>query len=542
MIKQFLKISGPLSILLLSCMMVAAQELNIIPHPNQLKVEPGVFDLSASKYIYYEGDCKKEVAYLQNILSQEHGLNLKIAEKKAGQPPAGSILLVVSGKTNSGSETGEDYQLAVSKKNITSVASTSKGIFYSIQSLRQIIKKQTSGRLAVQCVVISDKPRFPWRAFMLDEGRYFKGAEVVKNLMDEMALLKMNTFHWHLTDDGGWRIEIKKYPRLTEIGSKRRMSELGTWLSNVFDSIPHSGFYTQEEIKEITQYAADRHITIIPEIEMPGHASAAIASYPWLGAENKQIEVPISFGIKLDVFNVANPKVKQFLHDVLDEVMGLFPSKIVHIGGDEVKYDQWKASTEVQAYMKANNIKTPADLQISFTNGISRYLKQHDHRMIGWNDILGGLHGNNDSTDASAKEKLSENTIIQFWTGDPGIVTQAALKGHDVVNSYWLNTYLDYDYKATPLVTSYRFDPLPASLPQNLHHKILGLGAQMWGEWIPSVKRMNYLVYPRIAALAEVGWTVNEKKDFTRFTRSLKNGFLIDHWKKKGMTFSAEQF
>jgi hexosaminidase len=318
------------------------------------------------------------------------------------------------------------------------------------------------------------------------------------------------------------------------------MSETGTWLSNKFDSVPHSGFYTQAQIKEIIKYAADRHITIIPEIEMPGHASAAIASYPWLGAENKQIEVPISFGIKLDVFNVANPRVKQFLHDVLDEVMTLFPSKVVHIGGDEVKYDQWKASVAVNEYMKANNIKSPADLQIDFTNGISNYLEQHGHRMIGWNDILGGLHGNNDSTDASAKQKLSQGTIIQFWTGDPEIVTQAVLKGHDVVNSYWNNTYLDYDYNTTPLVKAYEFNPVPASLPQNLHQKILGVGAQMWGEWIPTVERMNYLIYPRIAALAEVGWTGNERKDFDRFVKSLSS-YFINNWKDKGISILPEQ-
>lgn len=536
--KQLFKNAGFLSALLLSCMLVTAQELNIIPYPSDTKIANGAYDLSASKQIYYEGNCKKEAAYLQKIFAEEHGLHVKIAEKKSRRLPAGSIVLNAKGKKG----TEEEYQLDVTGQSISATASSPKGIFYAIQSLRQIIRKQSTGRLTVQCVSINDKPRFAWRAYMLDEGRYFKGAQVVKDLMDDMALLKMNTFHWHLTDDGGWRIEIKKYPKLTEIGSKRRMSELGTWLSNVFDSVPHSGFYTQEEIKDIIQYAADRHITIIPEIEMPGHASAAIASYPWLGAENKQIEVPISFGIKLDVFNVVNPRVKQFLHDVLDEVMELFPSKIVHIGGDEVKYDQWKASAEVQAYMKANAIKTPADLQIAFTNGISRYLEQHDHRMIGWNDILGGLHGNNDSTDASAKEKLSDKTIIQFWTGDPEIVTQAALKGHDVVNSYWLNTYLDYDYKTTPLATSYNFEPVPPSLPQNLKHKILGLGAQMWGEWIPTVERMNYLTYPRVAALAEVGWTANEQKDINRFILSLKNGYLLDHWKKKGITFSAEMF
>jgi hexosaminidase len=526
-----------LLVLLLFIFKAETQEVKIIPYPNDVRLENGVFNLSVSDHLYYDKECKAEALFLQKILSDDHNFKIAAAEKKSTHLPTGGLYLT-SDYSDTDTMIHEEYRLKVDPKNIV-ITGRPAGIFYGIQSLRQIIKRDSG--LIVPCLTINDRPRFAWRAFMLDEGRYFKGMKVVKDLLDEMALLKMNTFHWHLTDDGGWRIEIKKYPKLTEIGSKRRMSEMGTWLSNVFDSVPHSGYYTQEQIKEIIKYAADRHITIIPEIEMPGHASAAIASYPWLGSENKQIEVPISFGIKLDVFNVANSKVKQFLHDVLDEVMELFPSKIVHIGGDEVKYEQWKASAEVQAYMKANNIKTPVDLQIEFTNGISNYLQQHNQRMIGWNDILGGLHGNNDSLDASVKEKLSESTIIQFWTGDPEIVTQAAMKGYDVVNSYWNNTYLDYDYKATPLRKAYNFNPIPASLPQNLQHKILGIGTQMWGEWIPTVKKMNYLVYPRIAAMAEIGWIPNEKKDFNRFLHSLKNSYLIDHWKKKGIALLPEQ-
>ncbi len=537
---QFLKSAKALIVALVLCVFtIRAQEITIIPKPNSVEIQNGIFNLSATSRIYYDKGCKNEANYLKQLLEKEHTLNLQIAEKKSGQIPTGGIHLNTS-VIDADTMTHEEYRLKVDPKNIVLTGSTPTGIFYAIQSLRQIIKDQGNKQLSIQCLTINDRPRFGWRAFMLDEGRYFKGAEVVKDLLDEMALLKMNTFHWHLTDDGGWRIEIKKYPKLTEIGSKRRMSELGTWLSNVFDSVPHSGFYTQAQVKEIIKYAADRHITIIPEIEMPGHASAAIASYAWLGAEKKQIEVPISFGIKPDVFNVADPKVKSFLHDVLDEVMKLFPSKIVHIGGDEVKYDQWKASAEVQAYMKANSIKTPADLQIEFTNSISNYLQQHEHRMIGWNDILGGLHGNNDSTDASAKGKLSESTIIQFWTGNPEIVTQAALKGHDVVNSYWDYTYLDYDYKATPLSKAYNFNPVPASLPKESHNKIIGIGTQMWGEWIPTVKRMNYLIYPRIAAMAETGWTSNEQKNFETFKSALNN-YLIPHWNKKGITILPEQ-
>lgn len=526
--KYLMTLHGRITILFLICgLQVLSQDVRIIPLPKQLQPGNGQFMLSSKTKIHYDPSMKNEALYLQRILKSEHKLSLATIPSR-GLSLTNAIELKKTQQSSS-KQIDEGYTLNVDTNNILITSNSNAGVFYGIQSLRQAI----SGK-SIACMTIIDSPRFSWRAFMLDEGRYFKGKQVVKDIFDEMARLKMNVFHWHLTDDGGWRIEIKKYPKLTEIGSKRRMSELGTWLSNKFDSIPHSGYYTQKEIKELVEYANKLHISIIPEIEMPGHASAAIASYPWLGAENKQIEVPISFGIKQDVFNVTDPKVIQFLHDVLDEMMELFPSKIVHIGGDEVKYDQWKASKKVQEYMQQNNIASPGDLQLYFTNGISRYLEQKGHRMIGWNDILGGLHGNNDSTDAQVKDKLSENTIVQFWTGDPEIVTRAALKGHDVVNSYWLNTYLDYDYKSHPLESVYKFEPVPASLPSNMQHKILGIGAQMWGEWIPGVEDMNYKIYPRIAALAEVAWTEKEKKNYEAFKASLQH-YFIPAWKKKGI-------
>lgn len=519
----------------ISCVSTYAQQVNIIPYPQQVSMQSGSFNLSHATKIYYDAACNNEAIFLQQALKDEQQLKVFAAKKKDAVIKTGNIYLNIY-DADSVTLGKEGYTLKVDENNIVVNAATTVGVFYGVQSIRQLIQNKT-----IPAVTITDKPAFQWRGFMLDEGRYFKGEKVVKDFLDEMALLKMNTFHWHLTDDGGWRIEIKKYPKLTEIGSKRRMSELGTWLSNVFDSVPHSGFYTQEQIKDIIKYAADRHITIIPEIEMPGHASAAIASYPWLGAENKQIEVPISFGIKPDVFNVADAKVKQFLHDVLDEVMALFPSKIVHIGGDEVLYDQWKASKQVNEFMKQNNIKSPADLQIDFTNGIAKYLEQHDHRMLGWNEILGGHHQNNDSTDAVTQQQLSKSAIIDFWTGDPKIVADAAMKGYDVVNSYWYFTYLDYDYKTTTLERAYSFNPVPDSLPIPYRKKILGLNTQMWGEWIPTVERMNFLAYPRIAALAEVGWTDASQKNYRRFLDALLKGNLKNRWEKRGITLSDEQ-
>jgi len=517
--------------------MVHAQGLNIIPRPQKVIVGTGSFSLSGATKIIYDGGCKNEAVYFKNILKDEFKLTASVSERHGTSPDVAKSGIYLHIDPSKLAALGkEGYAIKADQSHVIVTGASAAGVFYGIQTIRQIIQNSS-----IPSVTIEDKPAFSWRGFLLDEGRYFKGEKVVKDLMDEMALLKMNVFHWHLTDDGGWRIEIKKYPKLTEIGSKRRMSETGTWLSGKYDSIPHSGFYTQAQIKRIIKYAADRHITIVPEIEMPGHASAAIASYPWLGAENKQIEVPISFGIKLDVFNVADPRVKQFIHDVLDEVMALFPSKVIHIGGDEVKFDQWKASSQVNAYMKEHHIQTPADLQIDFTNGISAYLDQHHHRMMGWNEILGGHNQNNDSTDAHASSKLASNAIIDFWTGSPKIVGEAVAKGYNVVNSYWWFTYLDYDYNTTTLERAYSFKAIPDSIPEKYHSKILGINTQMWGEWIPTVQRMNYLVYPRIAAMAEVGWTKPSQKDYRRFFDALVNGYLKKHWESEGIELSHEQ-
>jgi hexosaminidase len=353
-----------------------------------------------------------------------------------------------------------------------------------------------------------------------------------------MALHKMNVFHWHLTDDQGWRIEIKKYPNLTEVGSKRADTQIGGWDSDQFSGQSHEGFYTQDQIREIVQYATERHIIIVPEIEMPGHASAAIASYPWLGASGKKIEVSVRFGKHYDIFNVADPQVEQFLTDILLEIMDLFPSKVIHIGGDEVKYNQWKESKQIQIYMKEEGLKTPADLQIHFTNKISNFIESQGRRMMGWNEILGGhvLHAYQSDEDTKVSEKLAQNAIIHFWKGDLQLAEEAVLSGYDIVNSYHKFTYLDYTYKDIPLQKAYNFDPIPEGLDSTLHIKVLGLGCQMWGEWIPTVERMEYQVYPRLSAYAEVGWTDKDMKDFDDFMFRLET--MKNRWENLGIQFA----
>lgn len=399
--------------------------------------------------------------------------------------------------------------------------------------------REEKGTLVVGRTNITDYPAFSWRAFMLDEGRYFKGKEVVFRLLDEMARLKMNVFHWHLTDDQGWRIEIKKYPKLTEVGAWRDSSEINHFGSNIFDGKPHGGFYTQEEIKEVVAYAEKRHIMVVPEIEMPGHASAAIASYPWLGTSGKQIKVPGKFGVQYDIFNVADLRVIQFLEDVMDEMIALFPAPVFHIGGDEVRYNQWKESAIVQEYMRKHNLRTPAELQVFFTNRISNVLASKGRRMMGWNEITGDkLHDFQSETDTEGKQKLAAETIVQCWKGDPKLIKEAIEKGYDVVNSYHSHTYLDYTYKDIPLEKAYNFNPVPEGLTAEQQKKVLGLGCQMWGEFTPTVESMNLKIYPRIAAYAEAAWTEISNRDYERFRNALV--FCLKRWKEEGIVVGGK--
>ena len=513
---------------------ITSQEIHITPRPQKLIIKSGAFKINNETQIVFNESSKKIVKDLQNYFSKEFNITTKLTEY---QNLKNNFLAFQIDE----SFTDEAYDLTISDNNIIICANTKRGWFYGLQTLKQICSfnayySKYEKYIEVKNLKIEDKPSFKWRAFMLDEARYFKGMEQVKMLLDEMAYLKMNVFHWHLVDDQGWRIEIKKYPKLTEIGSKRKSTQIGPlqWESPIQSAEPHEGFYTQEQIKEIINYAADRHITIVPEIEMPGHSTAAIASYSWLGTSKKEIEVPIKFGVGKDVYDVTNPRVYQFLTDVLDEVMALFPSKVIHIGGDEVKYNHWKASTSVLKYMTEKKLKTPADLQVYFTNSISKYLQSKGRRMMGWNEIMGhNLHHYQDKKDTETSQKLAKETIIHFWKGDVNLATTAASNGYEIVNSLHSYTYLDYKYKNLPLSKAYSFNPIPKGLDKNYHSKIIGLGCQMWGEWIPTNGNMHYQTFPRIAAYAEIGWTSLENKDFEKFKKALEN--LYQKWGKQGI-------
>lgn len=512
---------------LCACQAPPVEEYAIIPQPQEISYTPGFFKMNSHPVISYSGDLNNEAQLLQAALSSDFLIDAAIQDKGKGD-----INLVLDPAILP--DKSEGYQLEVTSGKVNIKANAPAGILNGVQTLRQIIKEK-EGEFVVQRSVISDYPAFQWRAFMLDEGRYFKGKEVVLDLLDEMSQLKMNTFHWHLTNDQGWRIEIKKYPKLTEVGAFRDSSEINHFGSDIYDGKPHGGFYTQAEIKEIVNYASKRHITIVPEVSMPGHACAAIAAYPWLGTSGKQIKVPGKFGVHYEVFNVSDPKVMQFFDDVTNEVIALFPGAVFHIGGDEVKYDQWKASPAIRSYMVEKGLKTPAELQVYFTNEISNMLASKGKRMMGWNEITGEkLHEYQSEEDTEdVKQKLAEGTIVHFWKGDSALIKKAIDKGYDIVNSYHIYTYLDYSYESIPLSKAYSFNPVPQGLSAEEQSKVLGLGCQMWGEFTPTVESINRLIYPRIAAFAETGWTDAEKKDYNRFLKSLD--YFNNKWAAGGI-------
>lgn len=496
--------------------------LKLLPYPQQVELQTGACNLSAG---YAINGVSQNVKYLENVLIQE----LKIKKNAKGV----TINLVIDPKM---SYNKEAYLLEVTPSTITLTSGAENGIFYAIQTLRQLVKAQK-----LPCVKIEDTPAFEFRSYMLDDARYFQGVKTVKTLLDEIARLKFNKFHWHLTNDAGWRIEIKKYPLLTEVGSKRTDSQIDDdgkkWESKLFSGKPHEGYYTQQEIREIVKYAEERYITIIPEVSMPGHASAAVASYPWLGTTKEHIEVPTTFGVVSTVFNPADPKVVMFLQDVLSEVSSLFPSSIIHIGGDEVKYGQWEKSDEVKQYMEDHNLPTYSDVQVKFTNDISNFIDQKlNKRMMGWNEIMGKqVHGW--STAKNSETELSSNAIIQFWYGKADNLKLAIDRGHQVVNSHNIYTYLDYTYKQISLQKAYEFNPVPEGLSAAQEKQVIGLGCQMWGEWTPTSKEVEYLTYPRLAAYAEVGWTKKDNKDYNRFRRTLTD--LMQDWTKKGYNIAS---
>lgn len=499
----------------------------ILPTPNSVVEQAGEFKIDTKQITVNCNDKTLDKYIKEEFLKRS---DLKVKNSKTAQ-----LTIQVSDSKSD----DESYTLEINPKGITINAKGYSGAFYGVQSLMQLIRDgQANGVVTLQAQKIEDAPRFGWRSFLMDDARHYKGVAEVKRFIDAMSEMKMNVLHWHLTDDSGWRIEIKKYPLLTEIGSYRKDTEAGTWGSGKTQGKPHSGFYTQAQVKDIVAYAKERAIKVVPEIEMPGHASAAIAAYPWLGSSDDKIEVPITFGKLVSVFNLIDPKVDQFLKDVVSEVIDLFGTGIVHIGGDEVKFTQWENNPEIVKYKNDKGFSSFMDIQIEYTNKMSHFIESKGAVMMGWNEILGKKLHEGEISFEDPSQKVAPNVIVQFWKGDIKELVDAAKGGYQLVNSLHTDTYIDYSYKSIPLTKSYAFDPIPEGLPKEFHKNIIGSGCQGWSEWIPDSKTLHKQVFPRIAAYAEVGWTNKENKNYDDFLVRLEP--IKKSWTQAGIEYYTQ--
>lgn len=484
---------------------------NLIPKPVKMTAGQGSFQITSSTRIIVSPAAAQVGEYLQSILQ----LPLEISQRQTGA--ADVILLTIQDADPSLGKEG--YHLTVSPEAIVIRAAQPAGLFYGVQTLRQLLPDDGSEVLAA--VTIEDWPKFAWRGVMLDVGRHYFPLDSILLLIDVMALHKFNVLHWHLTEDQGWRIEIKRFPRLTEVGSYREASPV---LSNrtTLDGVPHQGFYTQEQVKQVVAYAASRFITVVPEIEMPGHALGALASFPELGCTDGPYKVRTFWGVEDDVFCAGNDQVFQFLEGVLDEVLELFPSEFIHIGGDECPKVRWEQCPKCQERIRQNNLKDEHELQSYFIRRMESYLNAKGRRIIGWDEILEG--------------GLAPNATVMSWRGIEGGI-QAAKEGHDVVMTPTSHCYLDY-YPVEdttneppaiggfiPLERVYHFDPIPPGFTSQEAAHILGGQANLWTEYIPNMEQAGYMLFPRATALAEVYWSYSEERDYPDFLRRL-NEFL----------------
>ncbi|MFW9902631.1 MAG: beta-N-acetylhexosaminidase [Candidatus Thorarchaeota archaeon] len=493
--------------------MSSIQNINIIPEPAFMDIFSGKFILTEDTIIYSDQELLKLSKYLSNILFPATGFNLNVKETKDESDNGISInLKLIDSKQELGFE---GYNIEISAKSINIIAHYSAGIFYGIQTLRQLLPPEIENKARVEgiewlipCLKIKDYPRFSWRGFMLDEARHFHGKEIVKKMLDLMSLLKLNKFHWHLTDDQGWRIEIKKYPKLIEIGSKREETVVGGLFSKKHDGVPHSGYYSQDDIKEIIKYASDRFIQIIPEIDLPGHTRAALASYPNLSCKGYPFRVSTHWGIHRDILCIGKEEVFEFVQNVLKEIADLFPAKIIHIGGDEVVKRRWKECLDCQLRLQNEGLKTVRELQPYFTNRLLSFLINYNQKIIIWNDAL--------------NENLNGKMICQYWVRHMKRIFEHIKKGGDVIMTNYKYTYLDHSYSFTPLKMAYKFEPIPKKLEEKYHKRILGLEAPLWSEYVPNIKRLEWQTFPRLIAFAETGWTPKIKKNFKSFQNRLK--------------------
>lgn len=485
--------------------------ISIIPKPLSVKEFDGAFELKEQVNIGGAfSDSKNKLAKLLNNC----GIKTKISDSDAK---------IVFEKDNS--LDSEEYNLDIQKDKVTITASQESGAFYAVQSIRQIalldLAKQ-GDTIKIDCCKINDKPRFKHRAFMLDVGRHFFDKTVVKEFLDQMAMVKMNVFHWHLTEDQGWRIEIKKYPLLTTKGCVRKSTAINSYHhalkgeKHIDEQYGEGKFFTQEDVKEIVAYAQDLHINIIPEIDMPGHLMSAIACYPEISCEGKPVDVNNRWGVMDTIGCVGGDKFMPFIKDIIDEVTQLFPYEYFHIGGDEVPKNKWKVCPKCQAKIKELGLKNENDLQGWFNNQILEYLKTKDKKLIGWNEIL----------EAS---QLADETIAQWWvkSAQASGVKGWLNKGNKIVISPCPYVYFDHFYSMKDLKKTYSLDLDRVGLSPKFESQVLGFEAPQWTEFVRDIPKLHFNTYPRLQAIAEIGWTAKKNKCYKDFDNRLQTYLKI---------------
>jgi hexosaminidase len=508
----------------------ASTALSIIPAPVEAKMGEGYFTLTPSTSILIRDsrDSLRPLAdYLNDRLTTATWTELPVA----GQLTTTDSVIQLKLDPDGTYENRESYRLSVTPGKIKIIAPTTTGIFYGIQSLLQLLPVQIAlddptlvpqnTEWQIPAVEIYDYPRFEYRGLHLDVARHFFPVSFIKKYIDLLAMHKMNRFHWHLTEDQGWRIEIKQYPKLTEVGAWRDSTLVGHYGTGKYDNKRYGGYYTQGEIREVVQYAKERHITIIPEIEMPGHASAALAAYPELGCQpEKNYAVQSTWGVFEDIF-CPSEQTFTFLENVLTEVMDLFPGKYIHIGGDEAPKTAWENSELAQQVINREGLKDEHELQSYFITRIEKFLNKNGRQIIGWDEILEG--------------GLAPNATVMSWRGEAGGI-KAAQEGHNVIMTPGSHLYLDH-YQAepeteplaiggfTPLEKTYGYDPVPDTLSKEEATYILGAQGNVWTEYMHSGGKVEYMAYPRASALAEVVWSPKEKQNWTNFLKRLQAHF-----------------
>ena len=489
---------------------IQLKEIGIIPKPLFQEINKGVFVLDENIRFISDTELNEVSDYLKLYIEENYQVSFT--------PQKESKKIVFTSNDSISNEEG--YELKIEENSILIASKNSKGAFYAVQSLLQLMPIKSNGlAIAIPCLELQDEPQFKYRGMHLDVGRHFFSVDFIKKYIDLIARLKMNTFHWHLTEDQGWRIEIKKYPKLQEIAAFRNETLVGHYNDqpHQFDEKKYGGFYSQEQIKEVVAYANIRQVTIIPEIEMPGHSQAAIAAYPALGCTGEQVEVATKWGVFDEVYCPKESTFK-FLEDVIDEVVALFPGKYIHIGGDEAPKTNWKKCAHCQRLIKEKGLKDEHGLQSYFIARMEKYINTKGKQIIGWDEILEG--------------GLAPNATVMSWRGTSGAI-QAAKEGHDVILTPGSHCYFDHyqsDNENEPLAIGgflplekvFHFNPIPEELSDQEASYVLGAQGNVWTEYMQTEKQVEYMVFPRVVALSEVVWSSPENKNYTDFINRLE--------------------